>query len=99
MTCQDCIHNEVCDLKRNHYWLGQPIEKIDCAEIGCSHFKPMCKDCIYSRPIDHTKSPEKYFKEDCVVCEYEDVVGDEPMIYLPKHYCSHSKHKEDGNVK
>lgn len=46
-----------------------------------------CFDCKYSRSIDRTKSSEKYFREDCIVCECEDVVGDEPMIYLKNHYC------------
>lgn len=50
-----------------------------------------CKDCQYSRPINKTKSPEKYFKDDCIVCECEDVVGDEPMVYLPYHFCSYGK--------
>lgn len=47
-----------------------------------------CKDCKFSRPIDKSKSPEKYFKDGYVVCECEDVVGDESMIYPPEHYCS-----------
>ena len=55
-----------------------------------------CKDCKKGRPIDRTKSPEKYFKDDCVVCECEDVVGDEPMIYKPTHFCSYGERKEDN---
>ena len=34
MTCKDCIYDEVCDLKRNHYYLGEPIGKIDEVEVG-----------------------------------------------------------------
>lgn len=52
-----------------------------------------CKYCKYGRSIDITKSPEKYFKNDCVVCECEDVVGDEPMIYRPDHFCSYGKRR------
>ncbi len=37
--CSDCIHYDVCELKRNHYYLGQPIGKVENAEIACSHFK------------------------------------------------------------
>ena len=52
-----------------------------------------CKNCKYGRPIDNTRSPEKYFKHDCVVCECEDVVGDESMIYPPSHFCSYGKER------
>ena len=54
-----------------------------------------CKDCEYGRSIDITKSPEKYFKNDCVVCECEDVVGDEPMIYRPDHFCSYGERRTE----
>lgn len=50
-----------------------------------------CKYCKHSRPIDKTKTPEKYFRDDCVVCECEDVCGDEPMIYLGSHFCSYGE--------
>ena len=53
-----------------------------------------CKYCQNGRPIDKTRCPEKYFKDDCVVCECEDVVGDEPMIYPPTHFCSYGKRRE-----
>lgn len=52
-----------------------------------------CKDCKFSRLLDRTKSPEKYYKDSCIVCECEDVVGDEPMIYLSDHYCSFGRSK------
>lgn len=52
-----------------------------------------CMDCKFSRPIDKTKSPEKYFKDDCIICECEDVVGDESMVYPPSHFCSYGKNK------
>lgn len=52
-----------------------------------------CNNCKYGRPIDKTKAPEKYFRDDAVVCECEDVVGDEPMIYPSSHFCSCSKEK------
>lgn len=52
-----------------------------------------CEKCLHGRSIDKNKVPEKYFKPDCVVCECEEVVGDEPMIYLPTHYCSFGKAK------
>lgn len=50
-----------------------------------------CRNCKFSRELDRTKSPEKYFNSNCIVCECEDVVGDEPMIYLDSHYCSFGK--------
>ena len=52
-----------------------------------------CENCKFSRPIDRTKSPEKYFRDDCVVCECEDVVGDEPMVYPNSHYCGFGSNK------
>jgi hypothetical protein len=54
-----------------------------------------CKDCEHARPIDKTKAPEKYFKDDCVVCECEDVIGEEPMIYRPDHFCSYGERRCD----
>ena len=53
-----------------------------------------CKDCKHSRPINKTRPPEKYFKDDCVVCECEDVVGDEPTVYVPYHFCSYGERKQ-----
>lgn len=47
-----------------------------------------CRNCKFGRPIDKSKRPEKYYRDDCIVCECEDVVGDESMIYPPEHYCS-----------
>ena len=52
-----------------------------------------CIDCKHSRPIDKTRSPEKYFKDECIVCECEDVVGDEPMIYYGSHFCGYGENK------
>lgn len=52
-----------------------------------------CRDCKYSRPLNTTKSPEKYFIPTCVVCECEDAVGDESMIYLGDHFCSYGERK------
>ena len=57
----------------------------------------MCKDCVHSRPIDYTKSPEKYFFGDFRVCECFAVVGDEPMIYSTIHFCSYGERKEVDN--
>lgn len=54
-----------------------------------------CVACKYSRPINREKAPEKYFKDNCVVCECEDVVGDEPMVYPPLHFCSYGEQKND----
>ena len=53
-----------------------------------------CKDCKKGRPIDKTKIPEKYFRVDCVVCQCESVVGDEPMVYEPTHFCSYGERRE-----
>ena len=58
-----------------------------------------CKDCKHGRKTNKIMSPEKFFKEDCVVCECEDVVGDEPMIYVPTHFCSCGTPKERGGEK
>lgn len=51
----------------------------------------LCKNCIYGRAPDLHKSPEKYYRSDCVVCQCEDTIGDEPMIYPPTHYCGYGK--------
>lgn len=38
IKCEDCLHYKVCELKRNHYYLGSPIGEIDEAETGCHNF-------------------------------------------------------------
>ena len=50
-----------------------------------------CEDCKYSEPINRNISPYKYFREECVVCRCGSVVGDEPMVYLPNHFCSYGR--------
>lgn len=52
-----------------------------------------CKNCKHSKPLDRTKPPFKYYKNDCVMCTCEDVIGDEPMVYFPNHYCSYGEEK------
>jgi hypothetical protein len=64
-------------------------KKVNFEFIKQGHVK--CKECKFSRQIDRTKVPEKYFRDDCIVCECEDVVGDEPIVYLKEHYCSFGK--------
>jgi hypothetical protein len=94
--CKECIHNKVC--------FKQTIRK-DLTpkgfELTCDNFKSKdcvevvrCKDCKFSRPLDKSKSPEKYFKNSCVVCECETVVGDEPIIYINTHFCSYGERKD-----
>lgn len=53
-----------------------------------------CEKCLHGRNIDKNKVPEKYYRPECIVCKCEEVVGDEPMIYPPTHYCSFGKPKE-----
>ena len=52
-----------------------------------------CKNCKYGESLDRTKPPFKYYKDGCVICTCEDVVGDEPMVYLPDHFCSYGEEK------
>lgn len=52
-----------------------------------------CKDCRKGRPVNKLKSPERYFKAECIVCECEDVVDDAPMVYQPMHFCSYGERK------
>lgn len=96
-TCSDCTHFDVCE--KRFSWLDQ---EDNTKYITCHHFKDKadivevvrCKECIHSRAIDYTKSPEKHFRNECIVCECEEVVGDEPMIYLNTHFCSYGERKE-----
>ena len=64
------------------------LKKLDIPDIVAV---VRCKNCKYSKPLDRTKSPFKYYKDGCILCECEDVVGDEPMVYLPTHYCSYGE--------
>lgn len=52
-----------------------------------------CQNCKHSQSLDTTKSPYKYYKDGCIMCTCEDVVGDEPMVYLPTHYCSYGEER------
>jgi hypothetical protein len=93
-TCKDCIHEKVC---------GYYVEFEDEAD-DCPHFKNKadfvevvrCEKCIHSREINRNVSPEKYFNSDCIMCECEDVVGDEPMVYLKTHFCSCGTPRDGG---
>ena len=53
-----------------------------------------CKNCKHGQSLDTTKPPYKYYKESCIMCTCEDVVGDEPMVYLPDHFCSYGEEKQ-----
>ena len=87
-------------LKAGGYWEREDMQ----VAIACIEQTPAadvvevvrCKDCKHGRKNNRIMSPEKFFKEDCVVCECEDVVGDEPMIYVPTHFCSYGTPKERG---
>jgi hypothetical protein len=52
-----------------------------------------CVNCKHSKPIDTSKPPYKHFRPECIMCYCEDVVGDEPMVYSPTHFCSFGKEK------
>ncbi len=54
-----------------------------------------CQECEKGRPVNKNRCPEKYFRENCVVCECESVVGDEPMIYEPTHFCSYGERRTE----
>lgn len=87
-----CRHNEFKQICK-WYIDGNCILSIADNIAPCEKLFVLCKDCKKGRQIDKTKSPEKYFKDDCVVCECEDTVGDEPMIYPPFHFCSYGERK------
>ena len=53
-----------------------------------------CRECKHGRKPSRNNAPEMYFKSDCVVCECYDVVGDDPMIYVPDHFCSYGRREE-----
>ena len=97
MTCKDCISCDVCKLKEEKVSLGTRVEELVADSFNCFKNKAdfvevvRCSQCKYGRKIDKNRSPEKYFRNDCVVCECEDVVEDEPMIYPPTHFCSYGK--------
>ena len=73
------------------------IQMLDCLPIVNAEQVVKCVYCKYSRPIDRTKFPEKYFNDNCIVCECEDAIGDEPMIYPKEHYCGFGKGRYDDD--
>lgn len=39
-TCNNnCLHYDVCELKKNHYYLGNPMENLDNVDIVCDNFR------------------------------------------------------------
>ena len=99
-TCETCIHNRICKYADEKVSLGTTVREI---MHRCVDYKNKadfvnvvrCKDCKHGRKTNRIMSPEKFFKEDCVVCECEDVVGDEPMIYVPTHFCSYGERRDE----
>jgi hypothetical protein len=89
---QEDYHGMLSDESMKIYEI---IQMLDNLPIVHAEEVTKCFACKYSRPIDRTKSPEKYFRDDCIVCECEDVVGDEPVVYPNEHYCSFGK-VDDG---
>lgn len=93
--CETCFHNQNgkcyswCDASESYRPAYDKLKKVDAVEVV------RCKDCKHGRSIDPNRSPEKYFKSDCIVCECEDVVGDESMIYKHDHFCSYGERKEN----
>ena len=78
-----CLSEIIMEYKKSTLRIVDEQQTADVVEVV------RCKDCVHSRPIDNTKSPERYFKDECVVCECEDVVGDMPTVYSPYHFCSY----------
>ena len=63
----------------------------ECGDAVCV---TRCKNCRYGKPLDRTKPPFKYYKDGCIMCTCEDVVGDEPTVYVPYHFCSYGERKQ-----
>ena len=95
---QPCNRKDICYHYPKHCELCQATSDV-VNTYPCFQDKDIvevvrCKDCNFSRPLDKSKSPEKYFKNSCAVCECETVVGDVPMIYINTHFCSYGERKE-----
>ena len=89
-VCKNCYSHLVCAIYNPNFNNFAPSCNL---YMGKEDYEKvvMCKDCKHGRPLDRTKSPFKYYKDGCVLCECEDVVGDEPMVYLPTHFCSYGE--------
>ena len=98
--CNKCLYMPVCKDKTNA--MIRSIAYDEDIDIECNNFKDesdyvkvvRCMDCKHSRSLNKMKSPEKYYKDSCIVCECEDVVGDEPAIYPRIHFCSYGERKD-----
>lgn len=79
----------------NHIEQGIVANAINDLFVTCKDVMSIvrCKNCKHGQSLDRTKSPFKYYKESCVMCTCEDVVGDEPMVYFPDHFCSYGVEK------
>lgn len=67
----------------------------ELTEVKAPRVVTECRNCKHGRNIDKTRSPEKYFNPEYIICECEDVVGEESMLYPPNHFCSYGVAKKD----
>ena len=56
-----------------------------------------CKDCRHGKLVDTSLPGFRYYRPECIMCECEEVVGDEPMVYFPTHFCSYGDRKDVDN--
>lgn len=97
-NCKQCLCEQVCRFNDGHNLYCQ--EDYECPHY---HYKSTmdvvgvvrCGKCKHSKPIDTKVPPYKYYRPECVMCYCEEVVGDEPAVYLPTHFCSFGKRKTD----
>ena len=79
----------------NGYYDGA-CEVIDAPTVEDAVVVVRCKNCEHGKPIDTTQSPFRYYKPECIICYCEEVIGDEPMVYPPTHFCGYGKRKSDN---
>lgn len=95
-NCKQCLCEQVCRFNDGH--------NLYCKEgYGCPHYKTvydvvevvLCGECKHSKSIDTKQSPFRYYKPECIMCYCEEAIGDEPMVYLPTHFCGFGERMTD----
>ena len=92
---------ELCGVCLDEY-CDTPCDPSDCFIIRVINEQPAadvvevvrCKDCQHGKLVDTTLPGFRYYRPECIMCECEEVVGDEPMVYFPTHFCSYGVRKD-----
>lgn len=93
MNCKDCIHNEICHMRKNGNDIEGRIKEFEIKELGCMDF-------IARADVQEIKHGEwiKYRPDFCSTCFKEQKIADGMITPMDReyHYCPNCGAKMDG---